>query len=568
MKYTFRLLPLLALLILVASCSKAPEHASYLPKDAQFVISVNTGAMQKKLTWSFITGSDLLKDLRESGAGEQLPAAMSDLQNSGLDFSSTLYFYTKADTRFEGSTRVNAVLPVSSAAKIGDYIRKHIPNARISERGGRQVAMMDKACASWNDKVLILSNIAMHKETVETPASIDTLGGAEIPVEAYTTTQETPDSALTLAELDSAFVKPADNLLADKRFKQLETENHDVSFWISYDQLMNGLRGRQEMSMMSGVLGGSFWENSAMSAGLDFNNGEIVAKGKYFVSDSMRPVAKEFAKENVDAGMLQRVPANGLNMAMGYHLNTAALKMMLDKMGMSAMANMFLADKGMTLEDILGAFTGDMVLAINNFRVETKMQEVDSVMREQYGITPYEVKKPAMDLVFAMKVKDQAKMQRLMGFVSQMGMLTSSAPNVWTLANSSDGSVLMQQNDYLIAGSTQPVAAAFLSANGSMAPAVKQEISGHPYGIWADVNSLVNAAGPLASESASDSMAYNAVKGVFGTFTANGGEFQNDASTFSMKLEFTNKQENSLLQLAQLMQRVAASNKARPVALR
>jgi hypothetical protein len=380
-------------------------------------------------------------------------------------------------------------------------------------------------------------------------------------------TQNVPDTVLTLAELDSAFVKPSENLLSDKRFKQLEGDGHDLSMWVSYDQLMNSLRGQDGMGMMS-AMGGTFWQNSAVATGVDFKAGEILASGKYYGSDSMQSVMKEFAKNNVDESMLQRLPAQGLNFAMGYHLNTNALKMMLDKMGLSMLANMALAEQGLNIDDILGAFSGDLVLAVNNFRVETKMQEVDSVMREQYGITPYEIQKPAMDVVFAMKVKDQAKMQKLMGLASKTGALAAAGPNIWTLANSSDGSVLMQQNDYLIAGNTQPVASAFLNGGGSMAPAVKQEIAGHPYGLWADVNSFVSGAGAAMGGSAKDSVTFNAVKGVFSTFTMNGGEFKGDASLFSIKLNFVNKQENSLLQLAQLIQRVAAAQKSRPVAIR
>lgn len=567
MKRILNLLPLLAIVLFAASCGNTPEHAEYIPKDAQFVMSVNTGAMQKKVTWSFLTGSDILKQLRESGAPVEGTEALNDLQNSGLDFSSKLYFYTKSDTRFQGETRINAVLPVSDAAKVLAYVRKHIPQASISDRSGRKVAMTEKACMEWSDKMLIFSNIAQRKETVEVPATIDTLGGSEIPVEAYTHTESYPDTALTLDELDSAFKKPAQNLLTDKRFKQLEGDGHDLGFWISYDQLMNGLRGQQGMEML-GMMGGSMWENSAMSAGVDFKDGEIVAAGKYFVSDSMRTIAKEFAKDNVDAGMLQRLPSKGLNMALGYHLNTNALKMMLDKMGLSAMANMFLVQQGLSIDDILGAFTGDLVLAINNFRVESKMQDIDSATQAEYGITPQTIQSPAMDVVFAMKVKDQAKIRKLMGFVSNTGALTAAGPNTWTLANSPDGSVLMQQNEYVVAGSSQPVATTFIGGNGQMAPEVKQEISGHPYGMWLDVSSFVNGVGPVAVSSPDDQAVFNAVKGVFSTLTANGGEFQSDASTFSAKLGFVNKKENSLLQLIQMGQRIAQANAAKPTASR
>ncbi len=567
MKTTLRLLPLIALAILVASCGKTPDHAGYIPKDAQFVLGVNTGAMQKKLTWSFLTGSDMLKELREAGAGNEAPAALSELQNSGLDFSSTLYLYTKSDTRYQNNTRVNAVLPVSNASQVEAYIRKHVPGVTFSDRNGRKVASTEQGSLSWNDKVLIVTSSAVRKETVEEQAAVDTLGGMPVPVDAYTYTRESPDPQTTLAELDSAFVKSSESLLSDKRFKQLEGEGHDVSMWISYDQLMNGMRGQQGMAML-GVMGGTFWQNSAVAAGMDFKDGEILASGKYYGSDSMQTIMKEFAKNNIDESMLQRLPAQGLNFALGYHLNTAALKMMLDKMGMTMLANMALAEQGLNIDDILGAFSGDLVMAVNNFRVETRMQEVDSVMREQYGITPQEIKRPDADIVFAMKVKDEAKMQKLMGFVSKTGSLKAIGPNAWMLENTDDGGVLMQQNCLLVAGNKQPIAATFISGGGSMAPAIKQEIAGHPYGMWADVNSFINGAASAVGSDPADAATFEAVRGVFSSVTANGGEFKGDASIFNLKVELTNKKENSLLQLAQLAKRVAAARKARPVAVR
>lgn len=567
MKRNLSLIPLLALLLFAASCSKTPDHASYIPKDAQVVFSLNTGALQKKLAWSFFTGSDMLKELRGSGADDESLAAVQDIQNAGLDFSSTLYLYTKSDTRYAGNTRVNALVPIADASKLKAFLQKHVSKARLSERSGHQVALTDDLSMAWNDKMLIVTNNAVRREQVQAEAAVDTIGGMEMPVEAYSYDRTVADTALTLSELDAAFTKPKESLLLDKRFQDLSGEGHDISLWLAYDQLMNTLRGQQGMGMF-GAMSGSYWENTVLSAGVDFKDGEIVSQGKYFVSDSMRDIAKALSKDNVDAAMLQRLPAQGLNFAVGYHLNTDALKMMLDKMGLTALANQQLSQQGLSVEEILGAFTGDLVLSINNFRIERKMQEVDSTMRELYGMTPSEVKKPAMDLVFAMKVKDPAKAQKLVGFAANTGMLAATGPNSWTLANSPDGSVLMQDKDYLVAGSSQAVATTFVGGGGTMPPAVKQEISGHPYGMWADINSFITGIGTAAGDSPSETAAMNAVRGVFDTFTFNGGEFKGDASVFSMKLGFTNKKENSLLQLAQMIQRLNAASKARPVAMR
>src|SRR5436190_10409051 len=98
-RITRTLLPAIAALLLLASCHSVPKHARFIPKDALFVMGVHTGEMRKTLAWSAITGSSLLDEMRKA-AGDKAPEMLKDAENAGIDFSSTLYFYTKSDNRF------------------------------------------------------------------------------------------------------------------------------------------------------------------------------------------------------------------------------------------------------------------------------------------------------------------------------------------------------------------------------------------------------------------------------------------------------------------------------------
>jgi hypothetical protein len=100
--------------MLLASCQSLPEHTRYIPKDALVVVGLHTGEMSKELAWSAITGSNLLDEMRKAGGGK-MPDMLKDAENAGIDFGSTMYFYSKPDTRFSGSTRMAAVLPVAES---------------------------------------------------------------------------------------------------------------------------------------------------------------------------------------------------------------------------------------------------------------------------------------------------------------------------------------------------------------------------------------------------------------------------------------------------------------------
>ena len=72
----------------------------------------------------------------------------------------------------------------------------------------------------------------------------------------------------------------------------------------------------------------------------------------------------------------------------------------------------------------------------------------------------------------------------------------------------------------------------------------------------------------MMQSSASDSAAFNAIRNLFTTLTGHGGEFKGSASEYHMSLGFTNKDENSLVQLLHLAQQLAAVNNTKQVAMR
>ncbi len=561
------LLPALAGILLLASCHSVPKHARFIPADALMVIGVHPGEMKRELAWSAITGSPLMKELRSSEGSGNVPAMLRDVEHSGIDFSSTLYFYTRPDARFSTGARMAAVLPVSDAGKVEAYLKKHMPGLEIRAVKDRKEASIDgKYAIGWNDEVLIAMNsVVRREEAPEDTVSPDSLA-RPVP-EALI--REFGDPQATAAALDSAFKPARDASIAgDDRFKELEDGGHDITMWVGYDALSDTYGARGGMDMM-GMMSGALWKGSAMATGIDFAKGRVDAEMRYYASDSMRPVFRELGKENVDAEMLRRLPATGLNFAAGYHLAPAALRTMLDKMGLSGLANLALISNGSSVDEILGAFSGDMVVSVNNFRVETKMQEIDSATQRDFGLRPQPVSSPKMDFVFAMKVGDKAKMARLMRLVSSTASLQQIAPNIYTLPNIPDAPTFVLGERYVAVSSTAGGAQAFLRDDaGNMPEAVKAEIAGHPSGLWMDLRSMLFAAQPMSGGSPADSAALAAIAKTFTTLKGHGGEFKGKATQYHMSIGFANEAESSLLQLLRLAQELAAARNGAQVAMR
>jgi hypothetical protein len=565
-----------------------PKHARYIPADAAIVVGINTGAISKKVAWSAITGSKMLDELKENTKNENGRQALSDIENSGIDFMSTLYLYAKPDNRFAGQMKMGLIAPIDDAAKLEAYVKKVFPAATITKVKDRSEARLnDQAYAAWTGDVLMLSNMAVAKTmasmpmptvdstttTVDTSALVesdttttitDDLAATEPAAPTFTYEVETPDTATTAAEMDAAFtLKEEASIKDNKRFKKLEGDGHDVTLFVAYGGLMDSYTAKADMGMMSGIMNGMLWKNSAMTTGIDFEKGKIAGIMHYYPSDSMQAIAKEFGADNIDKDILSRVPEQNLNLLAGYHLSPKAVKMLLDKMNLSGMANLFLMQKGLSVDEILNAFTGDIVVALNNMGTRKPATITASADSAATSTTTT----PGVDFIYAMKLNNKQSFNKIFSFITQEGGgLQQISPNVYNIPGG-EGTTLAIGDKYIAISNIAANAQAFLQREGGKIPeAAGRDITGHPVGAYMDLKSIMSAGSTMGMyDDAPDSMMAQ-VRNMFSTATINGGEYKGEATEYHMVVNLANKDENSLLQLLQVAQHIAKANKNQGIA--
>ncbi|MBS1629628.1 MAG: DUF4836 family protein [Bacteroidetes bacterium] len=556
--FSLRLLSYFALVaILMSSCGQVPRQAHYIPKNALAVVGVHTGEIRKELAWSVITGSGLLEELRKNAKDEKIPEVLKDITNSGIDFSSSLYGFIRLDARFPGKMKQAIVLPLSDNSALNSFLQKHFPGIIIHKDATLNMALFPNGfCAGWNDEVLIVMNEMVHRVQRTETAQSDTIGGMAIPMPPITWEDEIPDSAGSLAEL-AATLRPAkgSGIADDKRFLALEKSGTDLSFWLSYDPLVDWYYSENEpgQSMLSASVAEMLMKGSAMATGVNFKKGRIEGLIRYFPSDSLKDVAKEFGKENVDADMLRRLPSDGLNMAGGIHLSPALIKLLLQRLNLSGVANLALISQGLTLDEVLGGFSGDMVFAINHFKLRTAADSLsgDDAQTMAFG-------SPKMDFVFAMKIGDKMKLGKLIGYAVKSNLLQELRHGVYGIPAAAEVRVVVGEK-YLAISSNEAFAQAFLKEHaGAMPDAVHREISGHPSGIWLDLKGLMQQNSNTFSGGNSS---LSAMQQTLESFSLQGGEMKEGANEYRFKLQMTDQKENSLLQLLQLLQRSGMEQK-------
>lgn len=548
---------LLMTICIFASCSKSPEHIKYIPKDASVVVGVNTAELGKKIAWDALWGSKLLEEMQQRMDKKD---AMKDMGNSGIQAMTTYYLYVKTDKRFETGSRVTAVLPMEDEAKWQAYLKKVAPQAVVKTQKDRKEALItDGMYAGWTKDVLIIMNtIYPPMDNIYNQLSN---ASAETYDSLYTelTKQRKPDEALMTVEMDKAFNIASDNVITSKQsFVSLEKEGHDITLWMNYETLTGDY---MNPSMTGGLaLSAALWKDAALAAGFDFEDGKINGQMKYYISDELKAIMKGFGEKNADKDMIERMPAEGLNMLAGCYISPDAMKGMIDKMGMTGLMNAGLAESGLNADDVFSAFSGDFALALNNFKIYNTTIPADSMYPGQQA---FESQDADIQYTFAMKTGKKESFDKLLQLAQKTGMMVPDGSGKKYLIKSGrqDINVVIDKG-FLVVSNNSAYADGYIQSTykGGKHSAKTEDIAKYPWGMYFDIKSMF-ANVSIASEEPKYKAMLEMSKNLLDDVTAYGGKNKGNTFEYNISVNFTDKKENSLIQLLNYASKMAELNK-------
>ena len=543
----------LCALIFFSACNKLPETAGYIPSDAMMVVGVNTKEIGKKLAWDIITGSDLFKQMMEKNRGGDSTNPLKGIDKAGIRFSSTSYFYTKTDARFDGGNRHCIVVPLDDAGKWEEYIKKAMPGHAIKDLGDYKQMMLNGECfAGWNKEVLVLINVIKKESKMP---NMDSASTEQDFMNMYMG-QQAVDTVQTLAELAIGLKGNKDNsLLKDKKFAAQQKEAHDISVWVNYEAMMNKMNtGGIDMSMMR-----SLWKDNILTGSVDFEDGKIVSEMKYYTSEELKAAFKDFGKDNVDKEMLDRISGKNLDMVLGAHISLNSFKGLLDKMGFTALANQALQQTGLTIDNVMNALSGDIVMAMNDFVV------VKTPIDTTYGYSEGEDFRPDMNMVYAVKIGKKEDFNKLMSYITTQNLVTAAGPNTYVMGSpESPSMVIMTDDKYVAFSNKKENVTAWMSGKNKgdkISGAASGVVYDHPAGFFFDIKQLTSSIDKMPRSGYKDSVLFVEAKKMFDHFSFTADPFKDDHYTSRFELSFQNKSENSLLQLFDFGMKMQAANK-------
>ena len=521
---------------LLAACSKIPDHARYIPKDAVAVAGINLKALGKKIAWNYITGSKLFQEMQKRIPEKSTKDAMNSIEKAGIDLANTLYVYVKPDTRFKGGNIITGLVPLSDAGAWENYVKQVFPQAEIKQNGEHKEASLGRDMfVGWNSHLLIIINV-MSVPTDYSQLDRSNAGPIDKPME---------DLSGLSAEMNSAFNVAKDNsIVGNPHFTTLEAEGHDITFWLNYGQLMDQYGSGIGNSGVS--LSGTLWKDAAFTSGIDFKKGKISGDMHYYLPDEMKEIGSEMGASSVDKDMLTRLPNQNLDMLFTTHISPKGVKLLLEKMNLLGIANTALATQNMNVDNVLDAFTGDMGFVMNDFSLHTETV-TDSFMGQA---VVHQNQKPRLSMSYVMKINKKENFQKLLDLAAQNGLQQSG--NGFVIPIDDKDTVYAMTNDqYLVISNKFPYSSGFLQGTfkNQKLPDAATALSGHPFALYLDVQQLFANIDAGISHSAQDSIMIMESKKLLSNVSLDGGEFINNAFSYHLDINFVNTEENSLIEL-------------------
>jgi hypothetical protein len=427
-------------------------------------------------------------------------------------------------------------------------LKKAFPQMQPMQATAAKAAQLDSTMiALWTDDVVFIRNI------IRTPGQYVTLPDS---TEEWQDGRIDGPASLTALEALPKLAKE-ESLLTDSRFTKLAKSGHDVTTWVNYEQMMGAFSGLA--GGMGSMFGSKLYKNTAFALGTDFKDGKAEMEGWYYTSDELKEASVKMGSGRVSKEMVERLPKTNLAGFAAMGIPTESYQMLLDKMGLAGVANLALAAQGLSMEDLLGAFTGDVVASVNNLRVEAA--PVDTM----YGMTARPG--PAMDFVVALKLGKADKVAKLLKFLVDRKLMEQRSPNVYVATGTTgDDGVLMLDAAYAVMARNPASAQAFLSGTDKkgLPEAAQEALTSSPTAFFVDLQQILTNLQPALASRDRDRQQMEAVRNTFANLSMSGGTFSADHFTYQARLNLVNPKDNALVQLMRFANRMAQIDRQYP----
>lgn len=505
---------------LFSSCTHKNEAGKMIPKDAMFVLHIDTKSLGQKLPWSEVQSSAWWSKIKTHLAEMHhlTDSAVNQLldhpENSGIDLDKGLiYFVTKNPG---GDAQLVSEGSIKDADAFGKFYKQLDTAATIQKDGQFNiVTIKDKMAVVWNS-----SNFAAAVALPSTPMNMNSLGDT-------TTVAPLIDKSVGLASLcKNLFSLKSDSSLAeDAKFTKLLKEPGEIHAWVNSEAIMKSSTG---LGMLGMLKLDDIIKGSVSTYTVNFDNGKIDISHKGYSGKELEDLLKKYNGSGIDIDMLKSIPSQDVIGYLGLNFKPEGLKEFIKLLGLDGMANTGLQRAGITLDDIVKAMKGDVMLAFTDLSVNK-----DTLMP---------MSKPDFNVLFSFSIGDKQSLQK----VVDAGKNLTSAMHA-----ADDTSIAYGQNDHVFAITNhQHFLNDYLAGKANSKFDFTDKLSGHSVAFYLDIHKILTAASASQKyDNREDSSVMAASLNLWNNVISTGGSFDGDAMTGHTEINFIDQNTNSLKQL-------------------
>jgi len=353
-------------------------------------------------------------------------------------------------------------------------------------------------------------------------------------------------------------LKKDESIVSVTSFTDATAEKGDIIFFTNSGGLA-GSQANPALAMMPKVkelLAGIY-----STTIIEFEDGKMVVKSKTFVGPKLADILKKYTGPEVDLSMVDPYPSNNVNGVVAFSFNPELIPALLKEVGFDALADIGLAQQGITTADIIKAFKGDFAVIFSDFTMS-------KVEKTNWEDKTYMSTEPSAKLLVAMRINDTASFEKLVGIGLKNKMIIRQGNRLLPTrdgeADNSNKIFIGVENNLLVFSNDDAVYKAYVTKTGKigLSDQAKASIKGSSIAFFIDAEKILNGIPETVFDSTSvhEKNIFTKSKTVFKTFDFTTSNF--DGKKIDGKGEVimvTNK--NSLPQLVRFLMYTAEEMK-------
>lgn len=530
----------IAFCIFLCSCSSADKNALPIPKDAAFVMHINTKSLTSKLSWEEIKKSNwynMANDRPEAGIMKDI---MQNPDTAGIDTKEDLAVFMKKLSKNQAFAAFTGRL--KNVAAFEAFNKKAAGGTATVQKDGEisSLKIEERALVSWmGDKFIYVMDAA-------TPSMSD----FNMPQADSLTMDDTANNYRMLPPPPGDLKGYARNMLnlkgdsllvTDDRYTSLLKTDGDLHIWTNAEYAMG-----QDLpiGMLSMLKLDKYLKGAVGATTVSFDNGKISVHSKGYYNSEMASLLKKYEGDNLNTGFVERLPSDNVVAVMAMNYKPEGLKEFLKLGGLDGLVNGFFGEAGLTLDDFIKANKGDLVFALTDFQ----MKEYTVDMGE--GAEPFKGTKPDVNILFVTSIGDKASFDKLIEVGKKLGG-EMKADSIVSYA---------MNKDVFVIGNNKPAVDQYIAGGKKNFPFVSK-INGHPIGVYVDLQKVIAAYNTQPSADSSKAAITAASLAMWQDVVATGGEFKDGGMVQDFEINLVDKNTNSLKQLSAYADKLSVLNK-------